>query len=379
MALVTAALTDADGVPLRRTFVEHLGPFDVSLGWTLTDRNGSFTLDAGPFFDRVDVRVHCRNSVIRVVDDSDAIPGTSRIAVKMNLGNGEVGQLGSFRDHFRILTQAQVVYDTVWRQFRPFNRTDRQAFPLGRRSTIRSTFEQSPTAEAVFPDKTPLADRAFVEPVGLLTGGQPIMHIRSDDSRLFGNATSDRSLIPHELGHVCHFAASTPGTRATFEAGYLATLAGSAVTGGSKHHDFNQTTTPLVAYIEAAGIFSERFFAFATLVRPDLADAELRQAFFRDELGPNRSLPDALEDPCPRAGRLSAGTVTPSHFGDDVEGSVYGAIYLDFARRIGLREAVGLVLDSNATTFDQFRTHVHGRGNTQFTAAIDAVAVTWQM
>ena len=58
---------------------------------------------------------------------------------------------------------------------------------------------------------------------------------------------------------------------------------------------------------------------------------------------------------------------------------MYGAIYLDFARRVGLREAVGLVLQSNATTFDQFRTHVHGHGNAQFTAAIDAVAITWQM
>ncbi len=78
------------------------------------------------------------------------------------------------------------------------------------------------------------------------------------------------------------------------------------------------------------------------------------------------------------AGRLSAGTVTPSLIGDDVEGSVYGAIYLDFARRVGLREAVGLVLESNAT-FDQLRTHVHGHGNAQVTAAIDAVAITWQM
>ena len=53
--------------------------------------------------------------------------------------------------------------------------------------------------------------------------------------------------------------------------------------------------------------------------------------------------------------------------------------YLDFAVRVGLREAVGLVLDSNATTFAEFRAHVQGRGNPNWTAAISAVAVTWGM
>jgi hypothetical protein len=378
MAVVTAALTDTDGTALRRTFVEHLGPFDVSLGWTLTDANGSFTLDAGLGFNRVDIRVHCRNAVMRVVDDSDAVPGTSQVSVKMNLGNGEVGQVGSFGRHFRILTQCQDVYDTVWRQFRPFNRPDRGAFPLGRRSSVKATFDNSRTCEAVFPDRTPLAQLTFVEPVGLLNNSQPIVHIKPD-SRLFGSATADRSLIPHELGHVFHFAASRASTRAQFETGYLAALAGAAVTGGSLFHDFSQVTTPLIAYIEAVGIFSERFFFFAKRVEPSLTGADLRRAFFRDELAANRSLPGVLINSVPRAGLLAGGAITPAVTGANVEGAVYGAIYLDFARRVGLREAVGLVLDSNAMTFGELRTYVQGRGNAQWTAAIDAVATTWQL
>jgi hypothetical protein len=378
MAVVTAALTDTDGLPLRRTFVEHVGPFGVSLGWRLTDENGSVTLDAGFGFSRVDVRVHCRNSVIRVVDDSDAVPGTSRVAAPMNLGNGEVAQVGAFGNHFRILTQSLDVYDTVWRQFRPFNNDGRRAFPLRRRPGVQATFEQSSTCEAVFPDQTPVAPLTYVEPVGLLNNSQPIVHIKPDP-RLFGNATADRSLIPHELGHVFHFAASRATTRAHFETGYLAALAGAALTGGSVFHDFDQTTSPLVAYIEAAGIFSERFFFFAKLVEPTLTGVALRQAFFRDELAAVRSLPSVLVDDGPRAGRLAAGTITPSQTGPDVEGAVYGAIYLDFARRVGLREAVGLVLDSNALSFAQLQTYVQGRGNPEWTAAIDAVAATWAM
>lgn len=378
MAVVTAALTDIDGVPLRRTFIEHIGLFDVTLGWTMTDGNGSFTLDAGIGFSRVDVRVHCRNSLMRVVDDSDSIPGTAHIGVKMNLGNGEVGQAGSFGNHFRILAQCQDVYDTVWRQFRPFNRNQRGPFPLGRRASVKATFDQSPTCEAVFPDKTPIAPLTFVEPVGVFNNFQPIVHIKPDP-RLFGSASADRSLIPHELGHVLHFAASRASTRAQFETGYLAALAGAAVTGGSVFHKFDQVTSPLVAYIEAAGIFSERFFFFAKLVEPSLTGVDLRQAFFRDELSRDRSLPDVLDDDCPRAGELIARTIKPSVRFSDFEGAVYGAIYLDFARRVGLREAVGLVLDSNATTVNELLTYVHGRGNTEWADAIDAVATTWQM
>lgn len=383
MSFVTASLR-VNNVPLRRVFVEHLGVLGINLGWTLTDQNGSFTFDAGPGFSRIDIRVHCRNSVIRIVDDSDVIPGTSRIKVKMNVGNGEVVEVGSFVNHFRILAQAQDVYDTVWRQFRPYNRAARGAFPLGRKPSVRDTFANSPTCEATFPDQFPIADLTFVEPVGVFNNLMPSVHIKPD-TRLFGTATSDPSLMPHELGHVFHFAGVRASTRALFETGYLASLAV-----GPTHHDFNQVTKPLVAFIEAAGIFSERFFFFAKLVAPaNLSGADLRRAFFNDELSANRHLPGVLVDPCPRSAILNGNTVVPSLpqppaatppvTRASVEGAVYGAIYLHFARRVGLQEAVGLVIDSNATTFGEFQTYVQGRGNNTWTTAIDAVALTWGM
>ncbi|WP_237709095.1 hypothetical protein, partial [Citricoccus sp. CH26A] len=218
--------------------MEHIGPFGIGLGWTLTDANGSLTLDAGWGFDRVDVRIHCRNSVIRVVDDSDSIPGTAPIHVTMSLAHGDVTSVGSFRDHFRILGQAQDVYDTVWRQFRPYNRSSRGAFPLGRKRTgLMRTFAESPTCEAAFPDKFPIAHLSFVEAAGVLNTLMPILHIKQDP-RLFGTASSDRSLIPHEIGHVFHFAALRSSERLRMESSYLAYLTTAAATGQPLTHAF---------------------------------------------------------------------------------------------------------------------------------------------
>lgn len=373
MARVTASFRAGD-VPLRRLFVEHrAGP--LSLGWTLTDRNGSVTFDAGPLASRVDVRLHCRNSVIRVVDDSDSIPGTSHVFFDANVGNGEVADVSSFRNHYRILTQCQDVYDTVWRQFKPYR--DRGDFPLRRKADVQGTFAQSPTCEASFPDQFPGAILSFVEPAGVFTGLLPIMHVKRDD-RLFGTGGSRATLIPHELGHVMHFAAAKPDVRATFEAGFLGFLVGQATTGGGVTHDFEVQTNPMVAYIEAVGFFSDRFFAFAKL-RSDLQGANLRREFFRNELSGARLLPG------PEAAQLDGTRVVPSTVGavelvgPNIEGAIYGALFLDMARRVGLKAVVELVLASNATDFSSFRIYVSGRGNDNWTSAVEAVTETWRM
>jgi hypothetical protein len=53
---------------------------------------------------------------------------------------------------------------------------------------------------------------------------------------------------------------------------------------------------------------------------------------------------------CPRRSRatseLVSGSVQPRFTGNEVVGAVDGALFLDLARRLGLREAAGLYLDS---------------------------------
>ncbi len=106
----------------------------------------------------------------------------------------------------------------------------------------------------------------------------------------------------------------------------------------------------------------------------------LHRAFFQDELSQSPRLPNLLVDNYIQVGRSVNGVIQPLvTTGDNVEGSIYGAVYLDFASRVGLREAVGLVLNSNATNFDDFRNHVLGRNNLQFTNAINAVKQTWNL
>jgi hypothetical protein len=83
-----------------------------------------------------------------------------------------------------------------------------------------------------------------------------------------------------------------------------------------------------------------------------------------------------------QVGRLGPnGVVSPllANTGDNVEGAVYGAIYLDLARTLGLREVVGLVLNSNQTNFDNFRQYVIGLNNPTFTAAINQVRGRWSL
>jgi len=132
-----------------------------------------------------------------------------------------------------------------------------------------------------------------------------------------------------------------------------------------------------VAFIEAVGIFSERFFFFKKLVRPDLEGVALRQAFFRDELD-HQTLGNHLNVYVP-VGTRSHGRITPALTGNDTEGAIYGAIYLDFASQVGLREAVGLVLDSQATSFDEFHTYVSGRGNNAWLTALNHAKTTWRI
>ena len=386
MALVTANIR-VMGVPLRRAFVEHTDTTGlVSYGWVMTDENGSFTFDAGFLFSAVDIKIHCQNSVVQVlnapvlsqpIDIHVSVQNGGTISIE-NTGHQDV------LDHFRLLAKCQDVYDTVWRQFRPYNHSDRGAFPLGRPSgDVKHVFDHMHRVQLNYPALLQSAFTSiltFVEPAGVNNQSLPIMHIqnRAQETRVFDEDAAadphgaDPMIIPHEFGHAMHFSAASGGTRANYETqyvGFLATHLSDAT------HDVEKKTTPFVAFIEAVGIFSERFFFFKKLVRPDLDGVQLRQAFFKDELD-HQSLAVPLQVYIP-VGSRAGGVITPVKKSTRIEGTIYGAIYLDFANRVGLREAVGLVLDSQAASFNEFHTYVAGRGNPVWLAALDAARTTW--
>jgi hypothetical protein len=90
--------------------------------------------DAGFGFTAVDIKIHCQSSVIQVLN---APLLSAPIDTHVSLANGKTLKIersghNDVLDHFRILAKCQDAPDTVWRQFRPYNRSSRRSFPLGR-------------------------------------------------------------------------------------------------------------------------------------------------------------------------------------------------------------------------------------------------------
>lgn len=368
MAVITARV-EVDGEPLRRAYVEHIGL--GSVGFQMTSEEGAFSFDGG-FFDRVDVKVHCQNSVIRVVNGEAFNWG---ISIDEKVRHGDVIRIRK-RDDFTILNMCLDAYDTVWRQFSLYSKEGRRAFAIKRQRKLNDTFASNRRLELSYPDHLS-PDRSFVEPAGLTNAGLPLAHIRHKSlaGRLFGdengNGTrNDPGLLPHEMGHVCHFAAMVPSIRGKIEDGYLAWLAGQ-IPSGDFGHGIKKRTIPMVAYVEAAGIFSERFFFFRKRVEPRLTGDRLYKAFVEDELSEAPRLRDKMratfldrdgneQKAYVQVGRRDErGSIDPKvPTGSDVEGSVYGAIYLDLASEIGLKPVVEGMLASNATNYDEFATYM---------------------
>ena len=154
MARVTANIK-VKGVPLRRAFIEHTDPTGLlSFGWTMTDGNGSFTFDAGFGFNAVDIKIHGQSSVIQVLNAPLlSVP----IDIHVSVANGKTLKIensghNDVLDHFRILAKCQDTYDTVWRQFRPYDRSSRGAFPLGRPAgDVKQVYDDPQKIQLAYP------------------------------------------------------------------------------------------------------------------------------------------------------------------------------------------------------------------------------------
>lgn len=380
-----------NGNPLRRTYVSHFDFFRIpqllffrtNESGQVTISNGGTTADPNGPTGRTEITVYAQNVIARVIDANLGVEVSQRFQVE-NGSTVNINTSAEQQEHYRIMNQCLDAYDTVFRQFAPFNREDRGAFPFGTKPTVREMRQMLPRIEVRYPENDILAPGlTWVEPVSASTG-YPLMHIKarlpdgSPERRLFGTASVPATLIPHELAHALHFALLPDNLRAVAETRYAGYLAERLASGQSAFHDTMLATDPTMAFIEALGLFSERFFLFAKRVQPDLNGQDLRQAFYRDELSATPSL-SAIQPGYIQVGRLTSGRIAPTRgvTGDRVEGAVYGAIFLDFARRQGLREAVGRFLGSDALEFRDFRNFIITQ--TDFDAAIQATSDTWRM
>ena len=152
-----------NGIALRRAFVEHVtGPvvhgtyMTDDTGW-VCDQNGDRGVDS--WTSKVDIRIHCQNSVVRVLDGQAA-----NIAVtqdKTGLVDGDIVNLNTAaeqNDHYDILERELTAYDVVFRQFLPFSDLSRNEFPLERRPTLEATMNQKKRIEISFPSQHPYID-----------------------------------------------------------------------------------------------------------------------------------------------------------------------------------------------------------------------------
>lgn len=381
-----------DNKPLKRNFIDlrvnlpaindPLNNLSRVVEFMLTDDKGHFsTVIRIPRFiqnfdiTQITIGIHAHNSAIRVLNAIGAFIDIKILKV-LDMRNGGIlnlttSNLGNVYDHFRILAQSIDIYDTVWKQFKPYNRSNRRDFPLKRSASIRTTFANSNFAQVAYPSLNP--GFTWTEPADVGNRNLPLVHLSDSavDYRLFGINGSLPTLMPHELGHVYHFAGLKENDRFSIEAIYGVNLI------LDSRHNINIKTTQFVAFIEAIGHFSRRFYFFAKLVEPSLTGVQLRQAFWRDELS-TQTLSGYLGNEYENVGTLNGNTLTSSlNTGKDVEGRVYGAIFLHLAKIIGLSSVIGLVFGSRATTFDEFKSYINSQGNPRFINAINTVENTW--
>jgi hypothetical protein len=390
------------GAPLRRTYVSHFDFFRVPQTlFFRTDEDGHVTVanagnanvtadPSGPN-GTIKVRVHAQNAVVRVLDG--ALPLPIEVSQEFEVSNtldANINTNAEQQDHFRIMDACLEAYDLVFRQFAPFNRSGRRAFPFGQAASILATRNMTPRIEVSYPDQGP-THLAWVEPASVGTGF-PLIHLKDKnfdppgpggpDRRLFGAPDASPpvlpTLIPHELAHALYFSLMSATTRASVEGQYLAWITSRIAAGLPPFHNTGLVTNPFVAWIESLGLFAAQFFAFRRLHTPAVDGVALRKAFFRDELSASPLLEGNLRGYL-QVGRLNAANkIEPEVTGVNVEGAVYGAVFLDFARRVGLREAVGRYLtsaDNNVLTFDDLHNLIIDE--TDFDDDIREVRNTW--
>ena len=343
--------------------------------------------------------VLCQNSVVKVLNGAAVLIPVWQDFATQDGGTVLINTVAEQVEHYRILNRFSLSYDRVFRQFQPFRLSRFPDFPLGRRPALSASKDQAKRIEVAFPDNFPLAELSFTEGASSSTGF-PLVHLRQP-VRV--------DVIPDELSHALHFSLLTKTKREKIERDYLRWIATDAVVdrrevdvvdasgatvrialGG--RHWFTERTTQMVAFIEAFSHFGARFETFLVSNgqagvtndpqvllqrRRDFLDAELSSTNYWAAGNLHQAgirQPDGTINPNTVVDQFTNNHLTIA--GPDMEGAVYGAIFLDFASRVGLRDTVRAYLRSGALDFGGYLRHIHDE-LPQHAQAIDAVQQTW--
>lgn len=383
---------NVDGKPAKRVYVEHtwevLG-IRGSLGLYMTDNNGRVRDNGGnagidSSKDEAHIRILGQNSVARILNGKFPLM-IFPIWVDKKVRDGVTINLNTAADkvdHFRILNLAMQNYEEVHRRFPPFSSLPNVDFPLGRQRTLQATKGQTERIGIVFPDNlfsdNPSDALAFCEPKSLTTG-YPLIHLKDRNQsqpmfdKLFGTNGMSPTVIAGEFSHALHFSLLDSTARGAVEVNYVKFLLSEWLADRKPIHKMGKHTTALVAYIEAIDHFSLRLSLF--VARFGNFRVDLPRDFVLAEL--KDTAPYWLAG-SPQVGQLTGDNMRPLFTTSDDEGAIYGAIFLDFARRTTPATAVWAYFQSHALNFRQYQSWIHAH-MPQHTAAIDAVAVTWSL
>lgn len=304
------------GRPLRRTMLRHRSPRSgAAAGWSMTDDEGR-TLLPGSGATAVLVQPLAHTSVA-------AMSGRRRrhASAPVLLRDGDEHMLPPTPD-LSLMMATLDAYDRGLRGFAPFRAAADPDWPLTATSTGSPRGLLTPVVALLYPDRSP-ARLPFVEPAAPPLG-RPRIRLQRGNVDPAGRPL-DPAVLAHELAHALHFSLMPTRVRVTLESRYAAWIAARVATGQDPTHAAERRTTAFVAWLEAFGLFAERYDRFVT----GGAGGELsaRQAHFvATELTRWQHL---IDDPDPA-----------------VEGSVYATAILQPAQEASLATAVADYLGS---------------------------------
>ncbi len=378
---------ELDRSPLRYTFVSYR----PELGTTgfgdaiveMSDENGWAHFKQLPASTKGDFVVHAHNLAVRMLDGTNA--GVGEVALRFR-NKGDRARLNvspkneTQFPHYQVMDRCYEVYETVFQSIAPFSGKSRGAFPHGGSDKPAHWHRRNPKVDCRFPEVLVPGKLPWVQPQSV-TSGVPLMHIKgpSQDRRLFGSGRTPATTIAHEYAHAIHFSLLPSMKRWELAAKYALWIGKELANGRSGTHRTDKKTSPLIAFIEAIGIFSQRFWMYATVVEPQLSGRALHAAFVADELSTQPSLSKVLPGYAPIATVRADGTIKPRLTGASTEGAVYGAIFLDFAHRTDLATAVNSYLRCQSFDAAGWKRHVSTVRKQRYRDDVVAVARTWRL